>query len=107
LYVNRKLFRNTDFTNTEPFTGQFTIGGDFYGLIDELRVSKVARYKADFTPPTSRFEPDADTLGLYHFDAAAGDVLTDSSGNKHDGKIIGATWVKADGSPLSATSGPP
>src|SRR5437868_14560991 len=57
------------------------------------------------TPPTStlfpyttlfrskRFEPDADTLALYHCDEGEGDVLKDSSGNGHHGKIVGAKWV--------------
>ena len=56
------------------------------GLIDEVRISKVARYDKDFTP-AKRFEPDADTLALYHFDEGQGDVLKDSSGNGHHGKI--------------------
>ena len=68
--------------------------------ITEVRISKVARYDKDFTP-AKRFEPDADTLALYHFDEGSGDVLKDSSGNGHHGKIVGAKWVKADGSPIS------
>ncbi len=70
--------------------------GVFDGLISEVRISKIARYDKDFTPP-KRFEPDKDTLALYHFDEGSSDVLHDSSGNKHDGKIVGAKWVKADG----------
>src|SRR5262249_50285442 len=65
----------------------------FAGLIDEVRVSKKARYDKDFKP-ARRFEPDADTLALYHFDEGQGDVLIDSSGNAHHGKIVGAKWVK-------------
>src|ERR1019366_7642082 len=69
-------------------------------IMDEVRFSKVARYDKDFTP-AKRFEPDADTLALYHFDEGAGDVLKDSSGNGHHGKIVGAKWVNADGSPIA------
>jgi hypothetical protein len=36
-----------------------------------------------------------DTLALYHFDEGQGDVLTDSSGNNHPGKIVNAKWVSA------------
>ena len=62
------------------------------GLIDELRVSESIRYVEPFTPKR-RFEPDADTVALYHFDEGQGDVLVDSSGHNHHGKIVGATWV--------------
>jgi hypothetical protein len=73
------------------------------GIIDEIRVSKSIRYDKEFTPAT-RFEPDADTLALYHFDEGEGDVLKDSSGNGHHGKIVGATWVKSDAVPVSAAN---
>lgn len=66
----------------------------FTGRIDEMRVSSVARYEDDFQPK-QWFDTDDDTLALYHFDEGQGDVLKDSSGNDHDGKIVGATWVKA------------
>ena len=100
LYVDGKLFFKTAEVPTPSVgTSLFQIGSQFRGLIDELRVSKVARYKADFTPQ-ARFEPDTDTLGLYHFDDAEGDVLKDSSGSNRHGKIIGAKWVKADGSAI-------
>ncbi len=65
----------------------------FAGQIDEVRISNIARYTNDFKP-AARFEPDEHTLALYHFDEGAGDVLKDSSGNGHHGKIVGATWVK-------------
>ena len=65
----------------------------FSGLIDEIRISKIARYTTDFTPAKPASSPTADTLALYHFDEGAGDVLTDSSGNNHHGKIVNAKWV--------------
>ena len=87
--------------------GNWKIGGA-EGVIDEVRISKVARYDKDFTP-AKRFEPDKDTIALYHFDEGTGDVLKDSSGNNHHGKIVGAKWVKADGTPITipAPSGTP
>ncbi|MFQ5735008.1 MAG: LamG domain-containing protein, partial [Planctomycetaceae bacterium] len=72
-------------------------GLSFNGLLDEIRISKVARYTKNFTPE-KRFTPDKNTLALYHFDEGSGDVLKDSSGNGHHGKIHGAAWVNADGS---------
>ncbi|MCA9085141.1 MAG: SUMF1/EgtB/PvdO family nonheme iron enzyme [Planctomycetaceae bacterium] len=68
----------------------------FSGWIDELRISKSVRYKEDFTPQR-RFEKDNETTALYQFEEGSGDVLKDSSGNGHHGKIIGAKWVKVDG----------
>ncbi|MFQ5810839.1 MAG: LamG-like jellyroll fold domain-containing protein, partial [Armatimonadota bacterium] len=37
--------------------------------IDELRISSVRRYSGPFTPP-KRFEPDPQTLTLFHFDGS-------------------------------------
>ncbi|WP_417391050.1 protein kinase domain-containing protein [Gimesia sp.] len=71
------------------------INGFFHGIIDEVRISNTARYSKDFTP-ASRFESDEHTMALYHFDEGSGDLLKDSSGNGHDGKIVGARWVKVD-----------
>lgn len=66
------------------------------GTLDEVRISKSVRYTTEFTPPP-RVEPDKDTIALYHFDEGSGDVLKDSSGNGHHGKIVGAKWVKIGG----------
>jgi len=62
------------------------------GVIDEVRISSVARYSAAFTPVTT-FVPDPSTIALYHFDEYTGAVATDSSGNGHHGTIAGATWT--------------
>jgi hypothetical protein len=68
----------------------------FSGEIDEVRVSKVVRYDKDFTPVAPN-ATDADTLALYHCDEGQGDILTDSSGNGHHGKVVGAKWVEVEG----------
>ena len=71
-------------------------GGGLRGTLDEVRISSTARYTTDFSPQ-SRFEPDEFTLGLYHCDEGEGDILKDSSGGNHHGKIVGvARWVKAE-----------
>ncbi len=58
--------------------------------MDEVRISKVARYTSKFEPST-RFEPDEDTWSLYHCDELDDDILKDASGNGNDARIYGAT----------------
>ena len=67
----------------------------FDGLIDEVRISKIARYRDSFTP-VRRFAPDADTIALYHFDEGSGDTALDASGHGNDATIVAAKWLKAD-----------
>lgn len=73
-----------------------TVENGFVGIIEEVRLSKVARYTEDFKPQ-SHFESDAGTIALYHFDEGAGAILHDTSGNDHHGNIIKAMWVNANG----------
>jgi len=55
--------------------------GTFQGWIDEVRISSVVRYTADFTPE-ARFADDDHTKALYHFDELPGATeFQDSSGN--------------------------
>lgn len=72
-------------------------GCPMHGLIDEVRISSVARYNGTFTPTTAH-TPDADTMALYSFDAYSGSTLYDRSGNGNHGVIDGAVW---------STSSPP
>jgi hypothetical protein len=39
----------------------------FRGWLDEIRMSRIIRYRGAFIPPTAPFTPDADTVALYHF----------------------------------------
>ncbi len=59
--------------------------------IDELRISSIVRYKGDYTVPTKAFTPDANTLGLYHFDE-------ESESPKHyeDASKYGISLVRGD-----------
>lgn len=45
-----------------------------YGFIDELRISNVARYSANYSVATEPFVDDIDTLLLCHFDGSAGSI---------------------------------
>ncbi|MDA0833293.1 MAG: SUMF1/EgtB/PvdO family nonheme iron enzyme [Planctomycetota bacterium] len=117
LYVDGKLQRSggtrsdADVTPPDPnvipskldaFLLGAAVGSDgetltryFKGTIDELRISNGGRYQGEFTPE-SHLNADEAAIVLYHFDEGQGDVLTDSSGNNHHGKIIGANWVTID-----------
>src|SRR5207342_3138379 len=78
--------RTTDYAN-DPYlvlgAEKHDAGSDypsFHGWLDELRVSNVVRYAATFERPAPRFDPDAQTAALFHFDEGSGEVLGDSSG---------------------------
>ena len=53
------------------------------GYLDELRISGVARYSDNFTPPAFDFSSDDQTLGLWHFDSSTGLMLDDSDYGHH------------------------
>jgi serine/threonine protein kinase/formylglycine-generating enzyme required for sulfatase activity len=114
LFVNGERVAHTKDRAFEIVRGTgFTFGADsadqadgfLHGRIDEVRISNTARYAGDFTPE-ARFEPDQHTLALYHFDEGQGDVLNDASGNRHHGKIVGATWVHSARMSLGAQAFP-
>lgn len=62
--------------------GQHTASNeDFSGYIDELRVSDTARYSSGFTPSTTPFVNDANTLLLMHGDGTnSSTVFRDDNG---------------------------
>ena len=79
----------TTFGGPRPPSNRGCIGGALYpnsyywGFYwDEIRVSRSARYAANFAPPTQAFSPDSDTAALWHFDETCGAIeFRDSSGN--------------------------
>lgn len=58
------------------------------GLIDDVRVSQVARYGITFIPDTS-LTSDADTLALWGFEEGSGTAVADLSGGGFDGVLAG------------------
>ncbi|HAH44027.1 MAG TPA: hypothetical protein DCM07_04090, partial [Planctomycetaceae bacterium] len=97
LFIDGKPVKRKDNTGSFSPQGILEIGGHngsrFKGKIDEIRISNTLRYNTEFTPP-DEFTNDQHTLSLYHFNEGSGDILKDSSGNGHDGKIIDAKWVR-------------
>lgn len=108
-------------TNSDPY---LVIGAEkhdagsqypsYSGWVDEVRLSTVLRYTANFMRPSAPFTPDADTAALYHFDEGMGDAVIDSSGavggpsdgvRRYGGVPAGPDWV-AD-SPLVGSGNPP
>jgi hypothetical protein len=82
------------------------LGEDFPGLVREVRISRSARYRDAFPPPP-RLESDPETVALYRCDEGEGNQLIDSSGNGSHGTIVGARWVKAEGSAVPDPGGHP
>lgn len=84
--------------NARPATNMIYLAkfhAPFSGRLDEVRISKVARYSESKLPAeVDRFKSDSDTLALYHFDEGEGKTLHDVSGNGLHGTISGARWVK-------------
>ncbi|MCY2959683.1 MAG: metallophosphoesterase [Planctomycetota bacterium] len=81
------------------------IGGDvgqggaansfFPGEIDEVRVSRVARYIGERFEPSRRFETDADTVLLLHMDGMSGPWVPDSSGRAAHATRAGNPQIEA------------
>ena len=59
-----------------PFSALSTF---FNGYIDEFRLSNVARYTSNFTPPTAAFDYDLNTLILLHLDGSNGSTTIQDS----------------------------
>ncbi len=76
----------------------FRTNSYFHGIVDEARISNIARYTANFTPQTSPFVRDEHTKLLLHFDENGDDPRNtgkaiDDSGNGNHGTITGAKYV--------------
>ena len=75
LHYNGNTISDSSFAvENLTFTANTEIGTTFKGYIDEVRVSNIPRYSANFTPPTKRFRPDDDTVMLIHFDGSNDDT---------------------------------
>ncbi|WP_322493942.1 LamG domain-containing protein [Chloroflexus sp.] len=83
--IDYRLNRTTAYPASDPF---LVLGAEkhdypgsryYNGWLDDLRLSRVARYTDAFLRPTAPHPVDADTVALYRFDEGAGTVITDSA----------------------------
>ena len=99
LYINGEFMAESEAwqgkLNDSPDTlkvGKRTRGDNthsaYSGLIDEVRISKTIRYDKDFDVQRGAFEPDDDTVALYHFDTEVGGKIEDFSKYSNDGKLV-------------------
>jgi PKD repeat protein len=87
----------------------FYMGKDLQGffapvVVDEVRISQVARYSTNFTPVTG-FSVDPNTVAYWKFNTGTGTTAFDETGN-HDGTLIGSpppSWVLGVGPSLVAS----
>jgi len=84
---------------------QFLPDPYFNGIIDELRISNTVRYTSNFTPPTTEFSTDANTVALFHFNEGSGQTTADASGNGFSGTLGLTTAIEPDLDPEWLVSG--
>jgi hypothetical protein len=63
-----------------------TVGYFFYGDIDEVRVSRSARYTGNFFRPMVPPVVDGDAVVVWHFDEGTGQSTADATG-AHEGRL--------------------
>lgn len=86
LFVDGKLVgQNSAFVGTADSRIQVGCAKEFTeafsGLIDEVRLSSVARYATDFERPTTPFVKDDDTIMLFHLDEGTGTTAASAVGD--------------------------
>lgn len=92
LRISTPSLENVIVFNPKPFViGNYvsapsTQTNQFFGIIDEVRISKYSRYTSSFIPLKQPFFPDPDALALYHFD----DNIQDNSANHQSTYIFGS-----------------
>ena len=98
--VGRSVASGSRLTNALPLV----VGGDvaadgtmtspFEGRLEEVRLSKVARYSQDFSP-SERHSSDPETMLLLPCDVAVGSFLPDRSGQKAHAAVTGTVKLSS------------
>jgi len=83
---------------------QFASDPYFNGIIDELRISDVVRYTANFTPSPSEFPLDANTVALWHFNEGSGQTTADASPVPFPPAFLGGTAAAETSDPAWITN---
>jgi hypothetical protein len=69
----------------------------FYnGVLDEVRISNIVRYTANFSVPTAPYTVDANTIGLWSFDQGSGQTVADKSSRQNTGTLGSTPGVDAN-----------
>jgi len=80
------IFDNTDVL----YIGRYFTDRYHKGVIDEVRISNVARTTFDLSKPLT---VDDNTVALWHFNEGSSNTVYDETLNNNVGAIYGATWV--------------
>jgi plastocyanin len=117
---NMRLYVDGVLRDTQPMAGSIdtttaplriatvdATNDNFVGTIDEVRVSRVLRYSANFTAPTLPFSTDANTAGLWHLDEGSGTTTADASSNANNGTFVGTPTWTADTPFVTSDTTPP
>lgn len=93
------IFDNTDVL----YIGRYFTDRYHKGVIDEVRISDVAKTSFDLTGPLAA---DIDTVALWHFDDTPNTTAVDSSVNDNDGTLynFGSGWVDTSLTPDTSTN---
>jgi len=70
----------------------------FYGNIDMVRISDIARWTDNFTPPTTAYTADSNTKLLLNFDSASGLKMNTRTYSMDSGAILNLRYDTSDSS---------
>ena len=87
-------------SNTANIGGYYT-AGSWEGYLDEFRISTTARYTTGFTPQTTPFTNDPDTILLLHMEDLTDDGGVDMGTDRYITQQLGGVAVIENKNPLA------